>query len=127
MSRKTKAEPLKLDAGAAFRLWIGMLLPPVVCAVQLQVLWLTTEYGCKANDFSWNHVASIAAIIASVGGGLISYREWRVTGGGTDEDEATPESRRRFMAIIGLLTAGLFTITIFALWLPTLMGVPCDK
>jgi hypothetical protein len=31
------------------------------------------------------------------------------------------------MAILGMLTAALFTPLIFAQWRPTLLGVPCDK
>jgi len=122
-----KPEPVKLDHGTAFRLWIGMLLPPSAWAIQLQVLWLTSEYGCYNNDFLWNHIVSITALAASVFGGLVAFREWRATGGGTDDDDATLISRRRFMALIGMLTGSLFTVIIFAQWLPTLTGVPCDK
>ena len=36
-------------------------------------------------------------------------------------------SRRRFMAMVGVMSGALFTLVIFAQWLPTLLGVPCDK
>jgi len=127
MAETIKAEPKKIDAGVAFRLWIGMLLPPAAWAVQLQTLWLTSEYGCKTSDFFWNHVVSIIALAVSIVGGLVAVREWRSAGAETNDDDATRKSRRLFMAMIGIMTGSLFTIVIFALWLPTLMGVPCEK
>ena len=127
MAETIEAEPKKIDAGVAFRLWIGMLLPPAAWVVQLQTLWLTSEYGCKTSDFFWNHVVSIIALAVSIVGGLVAVREWRSAGAGTNDDDATRKSRRLFMAMIGIMTGSLFTIVIFALWLPTLMGVPCEK
>ncbi len=127
MSETIKAEPAKLDIGTAFRLWVGLLLPPAVWAIQLQVLWLTSEYGCVTADFTWNHVTSVAALLFSLAGVWIAFGEWRAAGGGTDDDNATQRSRRRFMALVGILGGALFTVLIFAQWLPTLVGVPCDK
>ena len=127
MSETIKAEPVKIDRSTAFRLWVGLLLPPTAWITQLQVVWLTSEYGCITNDFLWNHVASVAALAISAFGGLVAFREWRSVGGGTDDDDATVRSRRRFMALIGVATGVLFTVVIFAQWLPTLTGVPCDK
>jgi hypothetical protein len=127
MAKVIKAEPVEIDRGTALRLWFGILLPPVAWATQLQVLWLTSEYGCATSDFFWNHVVSVSALIASLVGLYFAYREWSAVGGGMDDDDATINSRRSFMALIGMLTGALFTVIIFAQWLPTLTGVPCDK
>lgn len=127
MAETIKGKPVKLDNWIAFRLWLAMLLPPTAWAVQLQVLWLASEYGCLTSDFTWNHVTSLVALLFSLAGLWIGMHEWRSTGGGTDDDEATQPSLRRFMSLVGILTGALFTVVIFAQWLPTLTGVPCDK
>jgi hypothetical protein len=120
--KKTAVEP-----GRACRLWVGMLLPPVAWLVQLQSLWLTSELGCHTSDFLWNHVVSVSALTISAIGGLIAYFEYRRWAPAGENASGDPRSRRRFMAMIGVLTGALFTTIIFAQWLPTLLGVPCEK
>ncbi|HEY8562458.1 MAG TPA: hypothetical protein VIL74_18920 [Pyrinomonadaceae bacterium] len=110
-----------------FWLWLGLLLPPGAWAVQLQTVYLTSEYGCKHADFMPNHLASVFALLLSVVGGVVSWRSWLETGKKWDAQKADPIDRSRFMAILGMLTSALFTLLIFAQWLPTLLGVPCDK
>ena len=127
MSESVEAKTKTVDKGNAFRLWIGMLLPPVAWAIQLQSLYLTSEYGCHTSDFMWNHVVVVAALALSLLGGAIAWREWLKSGASVDAESADRVSRSRFMALLGILTASLFTVLIFAQWLPTLMGVPCDK
>ena len=127
MAIKLHAETRTADPPRALRLWIGILLPPVVWAIQLQTIYLTSEWACYAADYKWNHMVSVTSLILSALGGFVAYSEWKAAGGGTEDEKADPDSRRRFMSILGLLTSALFTVVIFAFWLPTLMGVPCSK
>ena len=110
-----------------FGLWVGLLLPTAAWAIQLQTVYLTTEYGCKYGDFMPNHLVSIFALLASAVGGLVAWRNWLDAGREWESTGGDETSRRRFMAILGMLTGALFTLLIFAQWLPTLAGVPCDK
>jgi hypothetical protein len=111
----------------ALKLWIGILLPPISTAVQLQTLWLTSEYGCLTSNFLWNHLVSAAAVVISASGGFVAYQEFQHWGGHGERESAEPDARRRFMAAVGILTGLLFTTFAFAMWLPTLLGVPCAK
>lgn len=110
-----------------FRLWLGLMLPPAAWLIQLQTVYLASEYGCKYADFMPNHLASAFALLVSIIGGAVSWRNWLESGKGWNAQKADPTDRSRFMAILGMLTAALFTLLIFAQWLPTLLGVPCDK
>jgi hypothetical protein len=127
MSESVEAKPKKIDTGIAFRLWVGMLLPPAAWAVQLQSLYMTSEFGCRSSNFTLNHVVVVAALALSLLGGAIAWREWLASGANEEAEGGDRLSRRRFMSMLGILTAALFTVLIFAQWLPTLMGVPCDK
>jgi hypothetical protein len=127
MAKKVKAKAIGIDIGRAFRLWIGILLAPVAWAVQLQTVYLTSEFGCFTSDFMWNHVLSGLALVAAIIGGVIAWLEWVAAGATTDTEGPDFMSRRRFMALIGILTSALFSVTIVAQWLPTLTRVPCDK
>ena len=110
-----------------FWLWLGFLLPPAAWAIQLQTVYLTSEYGCLKGDFMPNHLVSVFALLLCLIGGAISWRNWLETGKKWKSEAADPVSRSSFMAILGMLEAALFALLIFAQWLPTLFGVPCDK
>jgi hypothetical protein len=116
-NRRTKIE-------GAFPLWVGLLLPPAAWGMQLQGLYLASEYGCATSDFTWNHGVVIVGLILSITGRAIAWRLWSKSG---STDENAEMSLRSFMSMLGVLSGALFTVTIFAQWLPTLMGVPCDK
>jgi hypothetical protein len=125
MEAETKNEFSAAKVG--LRLWLGILLPPAAWAIQLQTVYLTSETGCRSNDFTANHLVSVFAILLSTIGGVIAWSSWLESGKGWKAEDAGTISRSRFMAILGMLLGGLFTLLIFAQWLPTLFGVPCDK
>ena len=127
MTERIEAKPKKIDKSGALRLWIGMLLPPIAWGVQLQSLYLTSEFGCRSSDFTWNHVVVVVALVISIVAGVIACGEWTASGASDEAEGGDQMSRRRFMSLLGVLTSALFSITILAQWLPTLMGVPCDK
>jgi len=115
------------DHGNDVPFWIGLLLPPVAWALQLQTLYLTSEFGCYTSNFVWNHVVSVICLLLSIGGGLLAWQNWNSVGANLEDESSSPETRKRFMSILGMLTGALFTAVIFAQWLPTLVGVPCEK
>jgi hypothetical protein len=127
MAGRIKPKLKKIDKERSLRLWIGMLVPPAAWAVQLQSLYLTSEFGCRSSDFTWNHVVVVVALIVSILAGFIAWREWSQSGRSDEDEGGDRMSRRRFMSLLGVLTSALFSVTILAQWLPTLMGVPCDK
>jgi len=127
MSETLKAETVSAESSKARRLWFGLLGPPAVWAIQLQSVYLASEWACYSMDYRWVHVASVAALIISLLALWIAYSQWKLTGGGTSYESADPETRRRFMAIVGMLLGALSVVLIFATWLPTLSGVPCGK
>jgi hypothetical protein len=127
MTERIEAKPKKIDKSGALRLWIGMLLPPIAWGVQLQSLYLTSEFGCRSSDFTWNHVVVVVALGISIVAGVIAWGEWTASDASDEAEGGDQMSRRRFMSLLGVLTSALFSITILAQWLPTLMGVPCDK
>lgn len=127
MAKKIKTKPKAIDIGVALRLWIGMLLAPIAWGIQLQSVYLTSEFGCFTSDFMWNHVVSGLALTVALVGGAIAWLEWIAAGATTDATGADLLSRRRFMALLGVLISALFSVTIVAQWLPTLLRVPCGR
>ena len=130
MKKKAEKEKEKVDkarAGAGVWLWIGFVLPPIAWALQLQALWLTSEWGCAVDRFGWNHFVAISALLLSAAGTFIA---WTFGKAEPDTPDATLVKEPRtwtFMSIAGTVLGLYFTVVIFAQWLPTLVGVPCGK
>ena len=115
------------EAKGEVMLWLGFLLAPVVWSINLETVYLLSEYGCATTRFDPIHIVSIVSLVLAAAGGLISYRNWQAAGARWKSTETGSLSRSRFLAILGMLNGVLFTLLIFAQWLPTLTGVPCDK
>jgi hypothetical protein len=108
-------------------LWLGLLLSPVAWAVQLQSAYILTVYACQSANFLPIHIVSFAALILSLIGAAISWRRWKKAGSKREIDESIGIKRKRFMAILGILNGALFSLLILAQWVPSIIGVPCDK
>lgn len=114
-------------SGAGLMLWIGFILPPLAWAMELQSLWLTSEWGCDKAEFKWNHVVAILALVIAIAGVFIAWTQSRATPNTPDQTTIERPSTRDFMGVVATVLGLLFTMLIFAQYLPTLMGVPCSK
>ena len=108
-------------------LWAGFLLPPLAWSISLETLYLFSDYGCTYESFLPNHVVSVAFLIVSLIGLAVAWSNWQKSGATWPDDSSGSIPRGRFMSALGLLTGTLFSVLIFAQWLPTLLGVPCGK
>jgi len=114
-------------SGAGLMLWIGFILPPLAWAMEMEAMWLTTEWGCDKSEFKWNHVVAIIALLISIAGVFVAWTQGRATANTPEATTIEQPSTRDFMSIIATVLGVLFTMLIFAQYLPTLMGVPCSK
>ena len=81
MSYKHQTIPIASDTGHNFRLWIGMLLPPVIWAIQFEAVYISSEWACYSIDYKWIHLASIVALVISLVATWIAFSEFRSSGG----------------------------------------------
>lgn len=114
-------------AGAGLMLWIGFILPPLAWAIEMEAMWLTTEWGCDKSEFKWNHAVAIIALLISIAGVFIAWTQGRATANTPEATTIEQPSTRDFMSVVATVLGILFTMLIFAQYLPTLMGVPCSK
>ena len=124
---EAKKIPHDNDTAGNVARWVGLLLAPTAWSIQLEALWLASEYGCMNSNFNWNHVASAAALVFAIAGAIVS---WRYIPSGPHEatkEKGTAGVRKQFMGYLGVALAIGFSILIVAMWLPTLVGVPCHK
>ena len=100
-------------------LWVGVL-GGAAWAVQLQIGYALSRFS---HEHRWltgvHHAVSAVAVLLAVGATLLALRDWRRLGGG--EPRGTEEGvagRSRFLAVLGMVTSGLFALVIVGQWVP---------
>ena len=71
-------------------------------------------------------LATIVCLALSLWFTWLCWREWRHIGGGSPSSSEPPgEGRTRFAAVVGLMSAALFTLLIAAGHIPIFFFSPC--
>jgi hypothetical protein len=112
--------------GRAWALWIGVLGPPAVWGLQMQINYALVPRLCRTDAYWLTHLCSGAALVLAAVATLLAWREFRrlrdeEPGARGDQWAAWP----RFMAVLGLMTGTLFCLLIVAQALPSFFINPC--
>jgi hypothetical protein len=108
-------------------LWTGVLGGPVLWAVHLQTGYVISRFTCTRGHLAAvHHAVTLLMLLAAVACTLLALREWRRLGPSDSHgDEAGPLGRSRFLAGLGILSSGLFSLVIVAGWVPMFFLSPC--
>jgi hypothetical protein len=121
-----EAEQRYSSSKGILELFTGLLLAPLAWAAHLGISYFLAEVRCNDN---WN-VALLATTVllggVAAAGAWFAWRNYNGTGRewpNADEDGVLVRSR--FLAVGGLLLAGLSLLLIFAQTIPMLVLPPC--
>jgi hypothetical protein len=110
--RPVPEKPSIVDEGSGV-LFYGMLGPPVLTLLNLELSYALTPVACRAGSALAMHLSTAIilalVIVAGVGAAMRLRRNWL---------EETVLSRPGFMAMLGILESVLFSAVIIAQWLP---------
>ena len=110
--RPVPEKPSIVDEGSGV-LFYGMLGPPVLTLLNLELSYALTPVACRAGSELAMHLSTAIilalVIVAGVGAAMRLRRNWL---------EETVLSRPGFMAMLGILESVLFSAVIIAQWLP---------
>ena len=120
------AEDFKEGAGAT-SLWAGLLAGPMAMLTQLEVNYALVLWACSAGRERALHLVALLALILTIAGGLLSWRNWRRAGATWEDEGAGVIPRSRFMALVGVLISGLTALVVIAQWIPIFIYGPCQK
>jgi hypothetical protein len=120
------ARDFKEGAGP-WALWAGVLAGPLAMLIQLQVNYALVLWACGAGREWALHLTALLALVVTVAGGWLSWRNRRRTGAGWEDEGAGVIPRSRFMAVVGVLASVLFALVIVAQWIPIFVYGPCDR
>jgi hypothetical protein len=101
----------------------ALLLPPTAFLLNLGVAYALVDPACVAGSRAALHLVHAVCLLLTIAGGVIARGLLRRSDG-TPPD--TQGSNRRFLAVTGLLSSGLFVLVILAQWLPEFYVDPCQ-
>ena len=90
----------------------------------MQISYALVRFECYGGSKRPLYLIAIVALVLTAFGGLISLVNWRNAKGQGDDFDGNI-TRSRFMAVLGMLSSGMFFVVIVAQGLATLVLHPC--
>lgn len=107
-------------------LWAGVLLGPAASLAALELGYVLVERACASGQTAPVHLSFLGCLMVTLLGGGLAWREWRRWGSRLASEEGGREGRSRFLALLGVVSAPLFALSIVAQWTATLFLHPCQ-
>lgn len=102
------------------------IIGPLAAALGMQELsYIVVPYACVVRQPALLHIVPVLMLILTAAAGLVARRTWERTGRQWPADEGGSLGRSRFMATLGLITAGAGVLVIVAQWIAIWMLHPC--
>lgn len=126
MTTSEKPRPLQ----RTWELWVGFLGAPIAWLTHLVISYILLAVGCDTMPresvlISLHLVTAIFATVAIVSG-LIAYNIWLQIKPLALDLRTEPDPGVTFMAIAGMVNAGIFLVVIAATWSAMLVLSPCS-
>jgi hypothetical protein len=116
----------QVSGWGAASLWCGILVPPLSFGADEILSYAVVGHACSTGHFYVLHIISAVAVVSCLAAGLLAWRDYLRVPHSVDEEGGSPMARTRFMAMLGLTSALLFTIAIIAEAVPRFILSPCD-
>lgn len=114
------------DAPEIRNLWIGVLLPPIVFLIDLEVAYALVPTACSTRSRLPVHLVHLACLLLVLFGWATAWRCWKATGATWPAGEGGPLGSSRLLAGIGMLLSGFVALVIMAMWIPSFILDPCQ-
>jgi hypothetical protein len=125
LSAETTKE-FKEGAGPGL-LWAGVLVGPSATLIQLQTNYALVLWACGSGQVWVLHLVALAALLLCAAAGLLSWRNWRKTGAGWEDEGAGPIPRSRFMSVVGMFVSLMSAVVTIAQWLAVFIYSACQR
>lgn len=105
--------------------WFAVLAGPLAWMLGLNAGYGFVRVACAKDTSLSLHLVSLATLLLALAGAWVAWREWNRTGRRWPGEEGGPLARSEFMAALGVMTGGLFSLAILLQWVATLYFDPC--
>ena len=113
------------SAGLA-ALWIGVLLPLLVTAAEMEANFVLVRQACAAQRNLALYCVVIGAVVIVILSGLASALIWRHRGSTWPSESADLVTRARFISVLGMMSSGISFALIVAHGIATVRFDPCQ-
>lgn len=107
-------------------LWIGLLLPPVIWAAQMQLNYWALRGACARGGNSRLYLVTAVALVLILLGELWAWVAGRSSHARERVEWGTLVSSSRFMLALGLLSGGVFFMAVLAQGVAAVIFHPCQ-
>jgi|SRR3954465_8247737 hypothetical protein len=123
-------DPVKIvpneDEGINFRLWLGILLPPIAGGVNTLVGYMVSNYDCNVHNRHLVLLTNALSAALCLAGGISAYSARQRTEQQVDDASVSLLHTRRFMMRLGLAFTVGFLLFIAAGTISTFVLHACD-
>ena len=109
-----------------FSLWIGLLLPPITWALQMQFNYWLIRGACARGSSAALFAVTLISLVLVALAGFSSFLAWQRVGQKWPSSFGDRVSRNRFLAVMGLLMAGMFFVVVVAQGIAAIVFHPCQ-
>jgi hypothetical protein len=95
-------------------LWVGILAGPLAWAFDLTASYAIVKWVCRTGSYGVLSLFTIASLAVVGAGAAVSWIALLRTADDRPTDGGRPRQRARFMAVLGLVSSGLFALQILA-------------
>ena len=106
---------------------LGVLLGPIAALVNQQLIYAANMWACGRNQPVLMHIVPVLCLAVTIGAGITAHADWKTSGGGVEEEEATVATRTRFTAIAGMGISAFAALVILAQWAAVFVFDPCMR
>jgi hypothetical protein len=114
------------DEGLNFRLWIGIVVPPLAGGINTLVGYMVSNYDCNVHNRHLVVLVNVLSALLCVIAGWAAYSTRRKLEERVDDSSESLLHTRRFMMCLGLASTIGFLLFIAAGTTSTFLLYPCD-
>ena len=106
--------------------WTGVLLPPIICAIQMEANYVLVGQACAAQRNVALYIVTSVALVVTIFSGIVSAVTWKLFGTVWPTDAVDTPTRVRFISVMGLMSSAIALLLILAQAIATLSFDPCQ-
>lgn len=107
-------------------LWIGVLLPPLITAAEMEANFVLVRQACAAQRNLMLYVVVCVALIIVALSGFASAVIWTRRGATWPNESADVVTRAKFISVLGMMSSAISFALILAHGIATLKFDPCQ-
>ena len=107
-------------------LWIGVLLPPLITAAEMEANFVLVRQACAAQQNVVLYATVVVGLLIVTLSGMTSAFIWRRRGATWPSESADVVTRARFISVLGMMSSAISFVLIVAHGIATLRFDPCQ-